>query len=192
MSSLQLGNHRLFIIHSPRPFGMSLSAARRSSTIKTICKSETTVYRSSCKHSEDGCSAVGDVRSAVTGLASSLVFSTLVIASNLVAANNVIALDPAIVQTTFQRACIGCHIGGGNIIQPGATLSASDLQRNGMSSVNDLYKIIYSGKGRMPGFGEQCAPRGQCTFGPRLTDEQIQSLAEFVRLQADQGWKSLQ
>ncbi|OWM80163.1 hypothetical protein CDL15_Pgr019327 [Punica granatum] len=29
----------------------------------------------------------------------------------------------------FQRACIGCHDAGGNIIQPGATLFMKDLQR---------------------------------------------------------------
>ncbi|GKV36875.1 hypothetical protein SLEP1_g44960 [Rubroshorea leprosula] len=29
----------------------------------------------------------------------------------------------------FQKACIGCHDGGGNIIQPGATLFTKDLER---------------------------------------------------------------
>ncbi|KAJ4845206.1 hypothetical protein Tsubulata_047199 [Turnera subulata] len=41
------------------------------------------------------------------------------------------------------------------------------------------------------GFGENCTPRGQCTFGPRLKDEEIKLLAEFVKLQADQGWPSI-
>ncbi|CAM6038625.1 unnamed protein product [Sphagnum compactum] len=90
--------------------------------------------------------------------------------------------------TVFQRTCSGCHAGGGNILQPGATLFAKDLERNDTASVNDIFKITYSGKGRMPGYGENCTPRGQCTFGPRISDSDIRTLAEFVRLQADQGW----
>ncbi|KAI5054936.1 hypothetical protein GOP47_0030081 [Adiantum capillus-veneris] len=146
-----------------------------------------------CSRYIEGVSYVkGDLKHGVAGFAATFLLTTAVVSSNLLAADSAHALDPAIVQTAFQRSCVGCHVGGGNIIQPGATLTASDLQRNGLSSIDDIYKIIYSGKGRMPGFGELCAPRGQCTFGPRLSDEQIRSLAEFVRLQADQGWKNSQ
>lgn len=35
-------------------------------------------------------------------------------------------------------------------------------------------------------------PRGQCTFGARLEDEDIKILAEFVKSQADQGWPTIQ
>ncbi|GMN66086.1 hypothetical protein TIFTF001_035154 [Ficus carica] len=91
----------------------------------------------------------------------------------------------------FRKACIGCHDAGGNIIQPGATLFLKDLQRNGIDSEEEIYRVTYFGKGRMPGFGENCTPRGQCTFGARLLDEEIKLLAEFVRLQADQGWPNI-
>ncbi|XP_010494566.1 PREDICTED: cytochrome c6, chloroplastic-like [Camelina sativa] len=90
--------------------------------------------------------------------------------------------------TLFNRACIGCHDTGGNIIQPGATLFTSDLQRNGVDTEEEIFRVTYYGKGRMPGFGEKCTPRGQCTFGPRLQDEEIKLLAEFVKFQAEQGW----
>ncbi|KAG0629460.1 hypothetical protein M758_1G105500 [Ceratodon purpureus] len=90
--------------------------------------------------------------------------------------------------TIFQRSCAGCHAGGGNILQPNATLFAKDLDRNGRANVDDVFQITYFGKGRMPGYGQKCTPRGQCTFGPRLSDSDIRALAEFVRLQADQGW----
>ncbi|GAV64368.1 Cytochrome_CBB3 domain-containing protein [Cephalotus follicularis] len=93
--------------------------------------------------------------------------------------------------TLFGRACIGCHDGGGNIIQPGATLFIKDLQRNGIDTEEEIYRVTYFGKGRMPGFGEKCTPRGQCTFGARLQDEEIKVLAEFVKLQADQGWPNI-
>lgn len=33
-------------------------------------------------------------------------------------ADSAFALDTAIVQRLFQRSCVGCHVGGGNIIQP--------------------------------------------------------------------------
>ncbi|KAI4370887.1 hypothetical protein MLD38_019184 [Melastoma candidum] len=94
--------------------------------------------------------------------------------------------------TLFRRACIGCHDAGGNIIQPGATLFVNDLQRNGVDSEEGIYGITYYGKGRMPGFGENCTPKGQCTFGPRLQEEEIRELAKFVKLQADQGWQQIE
>lgn len=94
--------------------------------------------------------------------------------------------------TLFRRACIGCHAGGGNIIQPGATLFLKDLQRNGVDTEEEIYRVTYSGKGRMPGFGENCTPRGQCTFGARLQEDEIKVLAEFVKTQADQGWPNVE
>ncbi|KAL6206301.1 PREDICTED: cytochrome c6, chloroplastic isoform X1 [Fragaria vesca subsp. vesca] len=90
----------------------------------------------------------------------------------------------------FRTTCIGCHDMGGNIIQPGATLFTKDLQRNGVDTEEEIYRVTYFGKGRMPGFGQNCTPRGQCTFGARLQDEDIKLLAEFVKLQADQDWTS--
>ncbi|XP_004505317.1 cytochrome c6, chloroplastic isoform X1 [Cicer arietinum] len=90
--------------------------------------------------------------------------------------------------TLFRQTCIGCHDAGGNIIQPGSTLYTKDLQRNGVDTEEEIYRVTYYGKGRMPGFGKECMPRGQCTFGARLEDEEIKILAEFVKLQADKGW----
>ncbi|XP_030470858.2 cytochrome c6, chloroplastic [Syzygium oleosum] len=92
----------------------------------------------------------------------------------------------------FRRACIGCHDAGGNIIQPGATLFMKELQRNGVDTEEEIYRVTYFGKGRMPGFGENCTPRGQCTFGPRLQEDEIKELAKFVKLQADQGWPKIE
>ncbi|XP_075091216.1 cytochrome c6, chloroplastic isoform X1 [Nicotiana tabacum] len=92
----------------------------------------------------------------------------------------------------FNKACIGCHYAGGNIIQPGATLFLKDLERNGVDTEEEIYRLTYYGKGRMPGFGQNCTPRGQCTFGPRLQDDEIKLLAEFVKSQADQGWPKIE
>ncbi|KAK4491514.1 hypothetical protein RD792_002264 [Penstemon davidsonii] len=64
--------------------------------------------------------------------------------------------------------------------------------RNGVDTEEEIYRVTYYGKGRMPGFGENCTPRGQCTFGPRLQDGEIKLLAEFVKSQADQGWPTIE
>lgn len=69
-----------------------------------------------------------------------------------------------------------------------ATLQLDDLQKNELINPEDLYNIIYSGRASMPGFGEGCAPRGSCTFGKRLSDEQVKGLAEYVLDQAKNGW----
>ncbi|XP_074279320.1 cytochrome c6, chloroplastic [Silene latifolia] len=102
-----------------------------------------------------------------------------------------VAIEPERGAALFRRACIGCHDAGGNLIQAGATLFTNDLERNGVNSEDEIYNITYSGKGRMPGFGEKCTPRGQCTFGPRLQDDEIRLLAQFVKSQADQGWQTI-
>ncbi|CAL5062124.1 unnamed protein product [Urochloa decumbens] len=108
------------------------------------------------------------------------------------------AIPPAFAQPVsegtalFQKACIGCHDMGGNILQPGATLFLKDLERNGVATEEELYNITYYGKGRMPGFGEKCTPRGQCTFGPRLSEDDIKLLASFVKSQAENGWPKIE
>ncbi|XP_006658708.2 cytochrome c6, chloroplastic [Oryza brachyantha] len=105
------------------------------------------------------------------------------------------ATPPAFAQSEgaalFRKACIGCHDMGGNILQPGATLFMKDLERNGVATEDELYNITYYGKGRMPGFGEKCTPRGQCTFGPRLAEDDIKLLAAFVKSQAENGWPKI-
>lgn len=53
----------------------------------------------------------------------------------------------------------GCHMGGGNIVERNATLFPADLERNGMSGVDEIFKLVYGGKGKMPGFGLECQPK---------------------------------
>lgn len=76
------------------------------------------------------------------------------------------------------------------MLQPGATLFTEDLQRNGRAMPEALYEIIYSGKGKMPGFGQDCAPRGACTFGARFTDAEVQEQVDYVLARAAAGWKA--
>jgi cytochrome c6 len=99
-----------------------------------------------------------------------------------------LAADQAAIAATFALKCAGCHAGGGNVLQAGATLATADLERNGYADADALFALIYSGKGRMPGFGADCAPKGQCTFGPRFSDDEVRGMAEFVLRRAGEGW----
>ena len=63
------------------------------------------------------------------------------------------------VNMSLHVRCIGCHIGGGNVVQAGKALFTGDLERNGAGSVDAIYELIYGGKGKMPGYGSGCTPR---------------------------------
>eukprot|EP00238_Polyblepharides_amylifera_P001336 CAMPEP_0196571606 /NCGR_PEP_ID=MMETSP1081-20130531/1767_1 /TAXON_ID=36882 /ORGANISM="Pyramimonas amylifera, Strain CCMP720" /LENGTH=100 /DNA_ID=CAMNT_0041888623 /DNA_START=274 /DNA_END=576 /DNA_ORIENTATION=+ len=91
--------------------------------------------------------------------------------------------------TIFQKSCAGCHAGGGNVLNPSRTLSKSDLSSAGLFDADGIYDITYKGKGKMPGYGIGCAPKGACTFAARLDDDTIRSLAEYVKDNAEAGWK---
>ncbi|GFH22284.1 cytochrome c domain-containing protein, partial [Haematococcus lacustris] len=54
---------------------------------------------------------------------------------------------------------VGCHAGGGNVLAAGASLFPDDLKRNGYTDAQSLYTLIYKGKGKMPGYGKECAPK---------------------------------
>lgn len=90
----------------------------------------------------------------------------------------------------FENSCAGCHAAGGNVVKRDATLFLSDLKRYGLDDPSELYSMIYSGKGSMPGFGEECQPKGKCTFGRRFSDEQIDHLVRYILDQAADGWST--
>ena len=90
----------------------------------------------------------------------------------------------------FNKTCAGCHAAGGNIVAAGATLFPQDLQRNGVNDVDTIYTLVYGGKNKMPGYGQNCQPRGQCTFGARLSDDEVRGLAEYILEQSKLEWKS--
>lgn len=79
-------------------------------------------------------------------------------------------------------------MGGGNTVQAGATLKKGDLVRNGVMDVDAVYKIVYSGKGKMYGLGEGCTPKGKCAFGARLNDVDVQAVSEYTIQKAEEGW----
>ena len=44
-------------------------------------------------------------------------------------------------------------------MQGGKSLKTPDLQRNGVNSPEAIYQLVYGGKGKMPGYGQNCAPK---------------------------------
>jgi cytochrome c6 len=121
---------------------------------------------------------------AALALSLSLALAPVALAADAPAAPAAVLNTPDL----FARTCGGCHTGGGNVVELGATLRSDDLARNGYSDAASVAKVIAGGKGKMYGFGEGCAPKGACTFGARLSDADIDRLAAFVLEQAKAGW----
>lgn len=79
----------------------------------------------------------------------------------------------------FNGHCIGCHAGGKNAISAERDLSKNAIdQYLGVSNDAGMIKwqIKYGSGGNMP------------TFNDKLSDEEIDAIADYVLLKAYQGW----
>jgi cytochrome c6 len=76
----------------------------------------------------------------------------------------------------FSANCSACHAGGNNVIMPEKTLKKDILAINEMNSIDAISNQVTNGKNAMP------------AFGGRLTDEDINNVANYVLNQAEQGW----
>ena len=86
------------------------------------------------------------------------------------------AADLAAGEQVFSANCAACHAGGNNAIMPEKTLKKDALEENGMNSVTAITTQVKNGKNAMP------------AFGGRLTDEDIDNVANYVLNQSEQGW----
>ena len=79
-------------------------------------------------------------------------------------------LDPDTAgKALFEKNCASCHKDGGNVVNPQKTLSRYDRAANGITTADDVIKVM-----RNPG-------PGMPTFGPDvLTDDEARAVAEFV------------
>ena len=78
----------------------------------------------------------------------------------------------------FEAHCVGCHVGGGNIIRRGRTLKLQALQRQGLDSAAAIAVVAAQGRGQMSGYGEALGGEGGA-----------EDVAAWVWEQALQGWK---
>jgi len=100
---------------------------------------------------------------------------------NGAAAGEAAAADPgdlAAGARLFEAHCVGCHLGGGNIIRRGRTLKLAALQRADLASPQAIARVAAAGLGQMSGYGAVLGPGGS---------EQV---AAWVWEQAQAGWPS--
>ncbi|NEO68099.1 cytochrome c6 PetJ [Moorena sp. SIO3H5] len=77
----------------------------------------------------------------------------------------------------FTQNCAACHIGGNNVIMANKTLKKPVLKRYKMYDLESIKTQVTNGKNAMP------------SFNKKLTDEQIENVATYVLLQADNDWQ---
>lgn len=104
------------------------------------------------------------------------ILACLVSATIVGFSDNVYAADTEAGEQIFSGNCAVCHSGGNNAIIPEKTLQKEVLAANSMNSVDAIVNQVTNGKGAMP------------AFGGRLTDENIQDVANYVLSQSEQGW----
>lgn len=84
--------------------------------------------------------------------------------------------DAAAGGAVFNANCASCHAGGRNLVNAQKTLSKDDLEKYDMHSVEAITMQVTNGKNAMP------------AFKGRLSDAQIQDVADYVLSKADGGW----
>jgi cytochrome c6 len=94
----------------------------------------------------------------------------------LVLSQNSFAADIENGEKIFTANCSACHAGGNNVIMPEKTLKKDVLEANGMKTVDAITYQVTNGKNAMP------------AFGGRLSDSDIEDVANYVLSQSDKGW----
>ena len=72
-------------------------------------------------------------------------------------------------ESLFNRYCVSCHPGGGNIMTPQRTLFRIDRESRGLKTTAELVRFIRHPSGRMPKFD-----RGQ------LSDKEAEKIGAYV------------
>lgn len=60
----------------------------------------------------------------------------------------------------FEAHCVGCHVGGGNVIRRGRTLRLEALQRADLASPEAIARIAAEGRGQMGGYAAVLGEQG--------------------------------
>lgn len=77
----------------------------------------------------------------------------------------------------FETHCIGCHVGGGNILNWGKNLKLKALHSNKVDTVETIAALVTAGKGNMS------------AYGTKLTPVEIETVSRYVLDQAAKDWK---
>ncbi|CAL8412522.1 unnamed protein product [Dictyota dichotoma] len=79
-------------------------------------------------------------------------------------------------ESLFTANCSACHSGGNNVIMPEKTLRKGALSDNQMNNKDAIGYQVTNGKNAMP------------AFGGRLSDVDIEDVANFVLSQSEKDW----
>nr|YP_009326599.1 cytochrome c553 [Membranoptera platyphylla]AMJ16856.1 cytochrome c553 [Membranoptera platyphylla] len=79
-------------------------------------------------------------------------------------------------QEIFSQNCSACHAGGKNVLVQERTLEKETLEKFQMYDVKAIISQVTNGKNSMPAFGD------------RLSEEDIQNVANYVFKQSESGW----
>lgn len=114
------------------------------------------------------------------------------IAASLCFAYSCLATDIQHVSPTrgkelFEKSCLGCHSGGGNLFG-GKTLKKEALLSNKVLEPSKMAELILRGKGMMPAYGEFVSPMGN-TMPAKLSNDDTHAVVDYIIQQADQNWK---
>lgn len=87
------------------------------------------------------------------------------------------SFDLAAGEQVFSANCSACHAGGNNAIMPAKTLKKDALEENSMNDTSAIRTQVTNGKNAMP------------AFGGRLSDEDIDNVANYVLTQSQKDWQ---
>lgn len=79
-------------------------------------------------------------------------------------------------QQVFSANCVGCHANGNNVLVSERTLQKEALEKFGMDNVEAIKTQVTNGKNSM------------IPFGDKLSDEEINNVANYVLNQSKNGW----
>mmetsp|Transcript_4200 Transcript_4200/g.5838 ORF Transcript_4200/g.5838 Transcript_4200/m.5838 type:complete len:155 (+) Transcript_4200:1-465(+) len=90
----------------------------------------------------------------------------------------------------FEQYCIGCHLGGGNVIgyARNKTLKLEALRKGGFDSKEAMTDLLKKGAGAMPKYTEYTKSNGD-VVPAKLNDREIEEVVDYVLLRASQAWK---
>nr|QCI06507.1 cytochrome c553 [Erythroglossum lusitanicum] len=80
-------------------------------------------------------------------------------------------------QQIFSQNCTACHMGGNNLVVAEKTLKIEALKKFNMDSIQAITNQVTNGN-----------VKGMPAFGGRLSEEDIQNVANYVLNQANIGW----
>ncbi|MFM7086390.1 MAG: c-type cytochrome [Cyanobium sp.] len=84
----------------------------------------------------------------------------------------------------FEAHCVGCHVGGGNVIRRGRTLKRNALERADLASPEAIARVAAAGIGQMGGYGAVLGEKGAEQVGAWVWQQALQDWPRPTRPQA--------